>query len=474
MATPLGVVAAGSAPSAAAAAEVLRAGGSAFDAVLAAGCCAAVAEPCLTSLAGGGFLLAHTASGDDVVFDFFVNAPGLGADPAGASLHFVDTPVHFGHTTQHFHVGTASVAVPGVLAGYLHVHERLGRLPLDAIVRPAARLARQGLVVDRAFARLVELLDPILSASEEGRALYRIDDRPLREGDRFTNPALGDLLDAVGRGKRRCFTAEELGGNVTAADLAHARVVEREPLRVPFRSAELLTNPLPSFGGVLIAHGLRHLAEHARPAGPDDPAHAVTLAEALVAMAEHRHRLGAGSTQGTTHISVADAEGNLASMTTSNGAGSGVFVPGTGVQLNNMMGEAELQPAGLGSLSPGQRVPSMMSPSLLLGPGGPPVVLGTGGSARIRSTIVELVAHLVDHGLALGEAVVRPRLHWDESTLQVEPGLHPDVLAALAARWPVCEWSALDLYFGGAHCVAPPEVAVGDPRRNGTALVVTE
>jgi gamma-glutamyltranspeptidase/glutathione hydrolase len=473
MAAPLGVVAAGSAAAAAGAAEMLRAGGTAFDAVLAAGCCAAVAEPCLTSLAGGGFLLARTAAGEAIVFDFFVDAPGLAADPGAPPLEFVDAPVRFGHTTQLFHVGAASVAVPGVLAGYLHVHERLGRLPLATIVRPAAQLARAGLVVDRSFAQLVELLEPIWSSGDEGRALYRIDGRPLREGDRFQNPALGELLEAVGRGERRSFTAAELGGNVTDADVAHAQVVERPPLRVPFRDAELLTNPPPSFGGTLIALGLRHLAEHTPAAGPDDPDHAFALVEALVAMAEHRHRLGAGSTQGTTHISVADAEGNLASMTTSNGAGSGLFAPGTGVQLNNMMGEAELQPAGFGSLSPGERVPSMMSPGVLLRPGQPPVVLGTGGSARIRSAIVELVANLVDHRRPLDDAVRRPRLHWDESTLQVEPGLAPNVLAALRQRWPVNEWSALDLYFGGAHCVAPPAAAVGDPRRNGTGLVVS-
>lgn len=472
-AAPLGVVAAGSAATAAGAAEMLRSGGTAFDAVIAAGFCAAVAEPCLTSLAGGGFLLARTATGDDVLFDFFVDTPGLDAGPDAPVLPFLDTPVRFGHTTQVFHVGAASVAVPGVLAGYLHVHGRLGRLPLDTLVAPAVRLARDGVIVDWSFAQLVELLDPILSSTDEGRALYRPWGRPLREGDRFTNPALAELLEAVGRGERRGFTVDELGGNVTAADLAHARVQQREPLRVRYRDAELLTNPAPSFGGALLAHGLEHLARRRPPTSPDDPDHTVAIAEALVAMAEHRHRLGPGATQGTTHVSVADAEGNLASMTTSNGSGSGVFAADTGVQLNNMMGEAELQPAGFGSLPPGQRLPSMMSPSILLRPRRPPVVLGTGGSARIRSTITELVVHLVDHDLPLDQAVLRPRLHWDEATLQVEPGLHPTVLTALREHWPVNEWSGRDLYFGGAHCVAPPAEAVGDPRRNGAGVVVS-
>ena len=453
---------------------VLRVGGNAFDAAVAAGFAAAVCEPCLTSLAGGGFLLAHTAAGETVLCDFFVTAPGLGAARAARPGDLAPVALRFDRAEQVFHVGPAAVATPGVLAGYLHVHRRLGRLPLADVVAPAARLARAGVPVDPFFARLVEILAPIVSRSDEGRALFTRNGRPLRPGDTFTVPALGALLDAVGAGRITGFGAAQLGGQVTADDVAAYRVVEREPLAVRYRDATVLTNPPPSFGGTLVAHALAELAATAPPTAADDARHLCALAAALVGLAGRRASLGAGTSRGTTHLSVADAEGNVAAMTTSNGSGSGVFVPGTGVQLNNMMGEEDLHPAGLGTLPPGTPIGSMMAPTIVLRPGRGPVAFGSGGSERIRSAITQLVVQLLDHRRSLADAVVAPRLHWDGRVLQAEPGLPPSCLAALRQRWPVNEWRRPDLYFGGVHAVALPAEAVGDPRRGGLGVVVSD
>ena len=180
--------------------------------------------------------------------------------------------------------------------------------------------------------------------------------------------------------------------------------------------------------------------------------------------------------RGTTHVSVLDADGGMAAMTLSNGSCSGVFVPGTGIQLNNVMGEADLHPRGFHSTPAGTRIGSMMAPTLLRTGDGRRTALGSGGSERIRSALLCTLTALVDRAAALDDAVAAPRLHWDRRVLQVEPDLGDDVLAALRPGRTVHEWAARDLYFGGVHAVATgPDgaaTAVGDARRSGVGLVV--
>ena len=212
------------------------------------------------------------------------------------------------------------------------------------------------------------------------------------------------------------------GGLLTAADLAAYTVVERDPLSVSWRGHRLLTNPPPAFGGELVALGLLELeAREDWPASAGSVDHAVALAEAMVATEEARATgTVAGTlarrraTGGTTHISVVDADGNAASMTTSNGEGSGWLLPGTGVMANNMMGEDDLHPGGFHATEPGQRVASMMAPSLVVGPTGDvELVVGSGGSKRIRTALLQVIAGAIDQQRALTDAVESPRLHWD-------------------------------------------------------------
>ena len=496
----LGAVASGHPATTSAAAEVLRGGGNAFDAAIGAGFAAAVAEPFLTSLAGGGFLLARSVDtrggpAEETVFDFFVATPGLGGDRRHAASDLVGVPIRFGHAVQDFYVGPASVGTPGVLSGYLAVHERLGRLALTEVVAPAVRIAREGIDVDPFLVQLVDLLMPIIERTDQGRSLFFRDGRPLRVGDRFTNPDLASLLAAVGAGDRTGFDPEELGGNVSAADLSAYRVIERQPLRIDHRGARVLTNPPPSMGGSLVAHGLE-VVGHTEPVADRDEPRAIRVrAEALRSVTEHRTKLGPAATRGTTHLAVIDADGNVATMTTSNGSGSGEFAEGLGVQLNNVMGEEDLHPGGFGTAVPGERVGSMMSPTIVELDSGGIAAFGSGGSERIRSTVMGLVLDVVDAGLSMSEAVAAPRLHWDGAAFQVEPGWAETGLRALEDDgWTVNRWPVPDLYFGGAHAVfahgdpansAPngdavggcvggelAVEAVGDPRRGGVGAMI--
>lgn len=490
-------VAAGHPCTVAAARAMLEAGGNAFDAVIAGGFASAVAEPVLTGLGGGGFLLARTAAKAATLFDFFVDTPGLGANAPEQAPHFLPVTVHFPGSEQIFNVGHGAIATPGCLAGYLHVQRKLGRLPLRSVLAPALRLAEEGLILSARQAYLFGLLYPIQTLTAAGRALYEPNGRFLQAGDRYRNPALANFLRRLpkdgGEDFYRGHLAEHIAadmrahqGLLTAADLGGYEVKEREPLRLDYRDCQLLTNPPPSFGGGLVALGLE-LLQNLPDEVQDSPEQIAQLAAVMEETAQLRAQgiklpeaLDAAqcqlsrqrllhATRGTTHISVCDAEGNAASMTTSNGEGSGYIAPACGIMLNNMLGEDDLHPDGFHSAPPGQRVASMMAPSLLLRDGDLALVLGSGGSKRIRTALLQVIRHYLDGGLALKAAIKAPRLHWDGDLLQLEPGFSDAVRARLQQRWPLNLWQVQDLYFGGVHAVSPHGEAAGDPRRGGAA-----
>ena len=175
----------------------------------------------------------------------------------------------------------------------------------------------------------------------------------------------------------------------------------------------------------------------------------------------------------TTHLSALDADGMCASVTCSNGTGSGLVVPGTGVHLNNMLGEEDLNPGGFHRIPPGRRVSSMMAPTIALRDGQVELGLGSAGSNRIRSAILDVVVRVIEQGMDAGEAVRSPRLHFESGTVQAEPGVDEEGLAAIERRGiPVSRWDRQSLFFGGVQAVArDPETGElsggGDPRRGG-------
>ena len=485
--------------------RIMRAGGNAFDAVVAAGFVAACVEPALTSLGGGGFLLARTAAGAATVFDFFVDTPGRGLPETSIEPHFVPVTVRFPGSDQIFNTGLGSAAVPGCLAGYLHVQHKLGQLPLAAVLEPAIELAEQGAELNAQQAYFMGLLGPIMTLTPAARALYAPAGRLLQGGDKLRNPELATFLRQLPASGAQDFYHGELAqlierdmqtgqGLLTAADLAAYRVIEREPLRFDYRGHTLLTNPGPSFGGRLLGLSLqlleaadwtgcgfgskRHLAALAAAQLATSRCRDVYLNGSLdsAALAEQQQQVRMFSrvfSRGTTHISVCDAQGNVASMTTSNGEGSGYLAPGTGIMLNNMLGEDDLHPDGFHSDPPGMRVASMMAPSILLRDEEVRLVLGSGGSKRIRTALLQVISNSVDFDMDLQAAVEAPRLHWDGEHLQLEPGFPAEHLAVLSQQGPLNAWKESNMYFGGVHAVAPSQgLAAGDPRRGGHADAV--
>jgi gamma-glutamyltranspeptidase/glutathione hydrolase len=487
--TRRGVVAAGHSATAAAGAAVLREGGNAVDAAVAAVLTSFVAEPLLTGFGAGGYLLVVPPGGEPVLLDFFVETPGRELDPGDrAPLRAVT--VDFGDATQVFHVGAASCGTYGTPAGLATAVDLFGRAPLAELTAPAAELARTGVRVAPMQAYLYALLAEINAATPAGRARYLPGGVPPREGDLVTDPELAEALDRFGAegpapfytGDVAAAVVEEVrahSGLLGPADLAAYRVIEREPVRVPYRGTTVCTNPPPSAGGVLVG---RALAELDSVPGPPDVA---ALVAAMAAAERERTPeflagltaadcAGANRLGSTTHVSVLDTDGWACSVTCSNGEGSGVVVPGTGVHLNNVLGEEDLSPLGFHTQPPGTRLPSMMAPTVVLRDGVAELVVGSAGSNRIRSALLQVLVNVVDRGMAAQEAVDAPRLHYDVEGLFAEPGIPAAALAATGL--PVTAFRSPNLYFGGCQAVARDpmtgELTGGaDPRRGGAVAV---
>src|SRR4051812_45769045 len=224
------MVAAGHPITAEAGARVLREGGNAVDAAVAAVLASWVAEPLLTGPGAGGYLLVAGAGEEPTLLDFFVAAPGFGADTSRRS-NLVAADVDFGGARQVFHVGAASCGVYGTPAGIAGASRRGGTIPLSALAAPAAELARRGVALNAAQAWIVELLEPIVATTAEARALFAPGGRLLREGDPFRSGELATAIERLGAdGPDPFYTGDlaqaivefvgERGGTLTLTDLA--------------------------------------------------------------------------------------------------------------------------------------------------------------------------------------------------------------------------------------------------------------
>jgi gamma-glutamyltranspeptidase / glutathione hydrolase len=434
-----GAIAAGNRITAEAGASVLADGGNAIDSCIVAAFSAAVCEGPLTGPMGGGFLLAWF-DGKATVLDCFFAAP---SQPLGEMEEIV---IDFGDaSTQIFHVGAGSVAVPGLVAGLEEAHRLFGSIPWPELVQPAIELARAGLDTTDEQRVLHTILAGILERDEGGRRIYGTSGRI--ETNEFV--ATLELVRDTGSAALSELLPE------LAGDLARYEVARPEPLRTMIEGRTVLTTPAPSRGGAIVAAALERLAV------------AETLSDRAQAL---RHGYASApplTVAGTTQISVIDADGNAAALSSTLGSGSGIFRGGT--QLNNMLGELDV--VGEGAQIPGARLASMMTPTLVLDEGGPRLALGSAGSVRLAGAIAQ-VADAVLRGTPVAEAIERPRIHVDGDDLHLEGGL-----TELAPEgWNAVRWAGRNLFFGGVAAVERRAdgtlAAAGDPRRGGHGIVV--
>lgn len=510
-----GVVAGGDPQTARAGATLLRQGGGAVDAAVAAAFAAFVCELPLCSPLGGGVLVVEHGGQPATAFDMFARTPGLGGAPG--EKDFVGVDVSFGAATQTFHVGRASVAVPLTLPGLLTVHRRYGKLPLADVLAPAIALAQGGYVLGPGLAFVFEILRPIVKRTAE---CWRLFADPAtgdlaKVGARLDNPDLGRTLAAIAADPdavRDLYAqlaremAPSAGGLITPEDIAHAAVTEHEPVTIDHGGWRLATMPFPSTGGVLVALGLRLLEGIAQAPflslehmlgvvrvqeallGERDGSFAercqnpaevrALLADERVAVARAKARNLLGS---TTQISAIDAEGTAVSMTLTSGEGSSYVLSGTGMITNNLLGEEDLHPRGFHRDAPGTPINTMMAPTIV-SRGPDRIALGSGGSNRLRTAILQVLVGLIEYELSDAAAVAAPRAHLEipggVPRLAFEDvGLDPGVAAGLVAAYPNAPaiFPAPNLYFGGVHLatrIGGSFAGVGDGRRGGDCVVV--
>ena len=480
------------APNALSTAAAIRAaadGGNAVDAALAAALVTMVTEPGLVSLASGGFLTVQPADGSDpVTVDGWVDVPGRGLpdDRRGGGVWDVETP--YGGGTR-MTIGHGSVAVPGTLRALELTHRRYGAAPWHEVVAPAIEAARGGFVMGPATYQYLEYVHALIFGwHHDSHAVLHDASGALLPPDAIVQVAhLDDSLELIAtEGADAMYTGDlarliaadmaEHEGLVTADDLAAYRAVPRPALAVEQAAWRLATNPAPARGGVVTARLLDRL--RGRPAGgtwsADDLRHLVETQHTVLGA-----ELGALDSPSTAHVSVVDDERTGCAVTVSSGYSSGVLSPGTGIWLNNCLGEQELVPGGIRGLRPGERLLSNMAPTVgRRASDGAVLAIGSPGSDRIPTAIAQVLSLHVNGGLSLADAVTHPRGH-----VRVRPGLDPpvrvdheqDLPLPDGLGQPTLAMPPNSMYFGGVG-VAQWEPdgglsAAGDPRRTGAVAV---
>ena len=508
-----GVVAAGDRLTAAAGAEVLANGGNAVDAAIAAMTTAFVSEPALTGPLGGGFAVVAGPNTSPKAYHFFANAPRNSLTTPGQGLDFHGLEVDFGSTKQTFHVGKGAAAVPLLLEGLRALHRDSGTMNLREVLSQCRTSAAHGIPLSRGQLNFISVLNPILGLTTESQKLFI---QEVEENGQVIFPGLVKLIDALVEDRldkiytdfAKSFAAPE--GLLSQTDFKNLKVEAREPLIIPFRDSEIIMPGLPTSAGALIAFGLELWS---RMTPPTDQAsfHRQFAAVASLTMdyrtqhfdpilntksphwsfedidfdawtAKLQERLQSASispsaleTQGngsTTHVSVVDENGLACAMTTSNGEGCGHIVPGWDIMANNFMGESDLHPQGFHTAEPGRALTSMMCPTILRTPHGM-YALGTGGSNRIRTALLQVIYRLLVLGQRPDEAVSAPRAHFEGENFcyeQVGLGGHDAIDLERDSYFrdiPLTSFPRSNMYFGGVHVAAPQTVSVGDLRRFG-------
>jgi gamma-glutamyltranspeptidase/glutathione hydrolase len=506
-------------------AEILRAGGNAVDAAVAVGYAEAVTNPCCGNIGGGGFLVAHLASGRDIFVNFRETAPAA----AHADMYLdSDGAVIPGASLR----GWRAAGVPGTVLGLDTALTRFGTLPRPEVMAPAIRLARDGFILTRADADILARSAPLLrQQGNVARIFLRPDGSPFEPGERLIQSALADTLaaiavsgpDAFYKGRPASLVAHDSGGALTEADFAAYNVTVSEPLSCSYRGRVVLSAPPPSSGGTTLceilgilepydmralgfhsAHAVHVMTEAMRHAYVDrnnflgDPAfvhnpltrllsrdHADQIRAQITDRATPSAQLvagmGAHERPETTHYSVLDKAGNAVAVTvTINGAfGAGLMAEGTGFLLNNEMDDFTIRPgtpnlSGLvqgetNKIAPGKRPLSSLAPTIVLRDGKVSMVLGSPGGGRIITIVLQTILNLIDYGMSPQEAVDAPRIHhqWLPDTIQAERyALSPDTEAALGVMGygitGQANWGAVALI-----AVGPPGATPGVSSSSG-------
>lgn len=485
-------------------ARVANQGGNAVDAAVAASFVSLCVDVAFVSPGASGFIAIWAPDSGPLVLDAYTEVPGRGLADAHDVGRGREVHLDMAGGVRTF-AGYESVGTPGGIRGLATASERFGRLPWKDVVEPALHLARTGSPLTAAGAEYFrDAAEHIHKWNPESRRVLWRDDVLIETGELLQLPGLADSIEQIAEegagalyggalGERIAADFAAHGGRLTLADLAAYEAIPRAPLRVDFGAWDLALNAPPAVGGVTLAAMLLALQE--RPPRSWTPAELRRFMDIQRAVLEHRRdRMGGGgdATQAarelleslggelpgalggsasTVHTSAVDTDGLACAITLSDGYGSGVMVPGTGMWMNNALGEVELFPSDRPLPAPGTRLVSNMAPTIGRRADGAVLAIGSPGASRITTTLAQVLVQFVHQGMTMEESVLHPRLHvdvaGDQPVVVSEAGLPLDDAEAWARRTT----PEHDVFFGGVQSVVwQPDTGLSgsaDPRRDG-------
>ena len=487
--------------------EAAADGGNAIDAAIAAALSAMSTEPGVVSLMGGAYVNVWPAGNDPVVVDGNVEMPGRGLDASafGHGVRQVHTDYGGGVTIG---AGHGSVANSGALQALSLARDRFAVLPWRRLVEPSARACREGYRIGAAAALYLGIVrDTLFGDDPEAHALVTgADGGAVQPGDTCLNVDLADILELLAVQGVSLFTTGAVGrvlvddmaangGLVTAADLTAYEAVVRTPTMRSVGSWSVALNPPPSVGGPMLAAMLGQLARHEHWTWPeviDIQRHVLAYrlsvhdrsrdldadGHALLESVERHGLAGLPTSASTAHVSAVDEHGNACAITMSAGYGAGMVIPGTGILLNNALGEPELNRLGLHAVPPGTRLASNMAPTTARSAIGSALAVGSPGADRITTALMQVLGRSLLLGDDLQHAIDAPRLHvrfLDDGSPRVEHEPSDEITAAVRAEGlPAHRYPGPHMYFGGVGAAllgADGLVAAGDARREAAVGV---
>jgi len=479
---------------------ILNQGGNAVDAAIAAYLVSFISEPCMGSIGAGGFAIVNDNQKVQV-FDFFCQTPKQKKDPN--SLEFFPVTVNFGNTTEDFHVGKGSVAVPGAIAGIFKLYEEYGTMSIKDIAEPAILWAKEGIALDTFQSYDLSLLQNIVALAPEMRSTFFGADGTLKqEGDLIKLPQFSDFLEVLSIEGSDLFYKGEIAAQVskdmesegllTRADFEAYSATIKAPLSFDFFDRQIHTVGFPSVGGMILTSALNKFQDEQidKSSAPYSIEHFQHLVSAFREVQvlqndpakiayylweqfgistnikqEKGHKWG-----GTSHFNIIDKDGMSVALTTSIGEGSGYFIPGTDMQMNNMLGEEALMPNGFHNWECDVRLQSMMCPTISTNKNGKTsLILGSGGAGRIPYALAQVLINEAYYHLPLEEAIQNGRIHLSKEAIECEKGFDFDV-----SLFPnINFWEERSLFFGGVNAISEigsSWLPVADERRHGSIL----
>ena len=477
-------------------------GGNAVDVAVASALAASLSEVLMCSLGGSAFISIKLPGQKPVVIDGADAMPKISRVKAHA---WREAELPYGDGIK-VNVGHGSIAIPGMLKALEATWQRYGKIPWKEVMAPAIQMARKGVAANITLATWLELAGkPIFYPQIESRKSFFPGGRPIRENDIFTLPDYEQTLEAIATEGARIFYEGHIAeafereiqsheGYLTRSDMVNYRAIIREPLIISSQNYKLALNPPPSIGGAMVG-SMIGMIDSRRDSSLSSDNKTLLMARVQEAMLNLRHEEAAGDwckkrasqilerewlkkyldkrmSPHTLHMSIISSDGTAISITMSNGYGSGITIPGTGITCNNSLGEPELNPHGFFTLKPQQRFVSNMSPAVAWNEEGRVIALGSPGASRITTTITQGWINLAHNKLDPQTSVNAPRLHVDYQddgyVVQYEPGVNP---GGLKQHYKLRPFENRDMYFGAFNIAIKDEngriEAVADNRRHG-------